>query len=132
MKIIAICNQKGGVGKTTTVNLAAGLNARGFRSLCIDFDPQCHLGAYLGHGADDVPTIADLVIAAATGSRAGRCASASCCGDHPALPPAQTQKIIGCSQITASDSRSYGVTDRNKRNKLETKPLNRILIQEVL
>lgn len=70
MKTIAICNQKGGVGKTTTtVNMAAGLTARGCRTLCIDFDPQCHLGAYLGYVPDGQPTIADMVIAVATGSK---------------------------------------------------------------
>lgn len=67
MKVIAIANQKGGVGKTTTaVNLAAGMRASGRKVLCIDFDPQCNLAKYLGHQFDNTPTITDFIFAKAS------------------------------------------------------------------
>jgi len=49
MTIVAVFNQKGGVGKTTTaLNLAAALVRRGHRSVGIDFDPQAQLGSIAG------------------------------------------------------------------------------------
>jgi len=68
MRRIAVMNQKGGVGKTTTVaNLGAAVAASGKRVLLIDLDPQAHLSLHYGiELADDQPSGYDLLTSSAS------------------------------------------------------------------
>ncbi len=63
MRSIAVINQKGGVGKTTTaVNVAAGLARRGRRVLLIDIDAQAHATQHVGIDSTDIITVYDVLL----------------------------------------------------------------------
>lgn len=62
-RIIALCNQKGGVGKTTTtISLGGALAEYGRTVLMVDFDPQGALSAGMGVNTHDATTIYDLLL----------------------------------------------------------------------
>ncbi len=63
MKIIAIANQKGGVGKTTTsVNLGACLAERGVKTVVLDMDPQANSTSSLDYNPGDYDGIYQALI----------------------------------------------------------------------
>lgn len=62
-KIIAVANQKGGVGKTTTcINLVAALKKRNRKVLLVDCDPQGNSTSGMGVSKDRMPNVYDLLV----------------------------------------------------------------------
>jgi len=77
MKTVAVVNQKGGVGKTTTAcNLSAAFGRLGRRVLAVDLDPQAHLTLHFGQRLKDgEPSVYDVLVRGCPASEALRATS---------------------------------------------------------
>jgi chromosome partitioning protein len=85
--VVAIANQKGGVGKTTTaVNLAASIADAGYPTLLADLDPQCNATVALGLPKGGSPNVYDCLTGELTLDRAARASGVSRLSVVPSTP----------------------------------------------
>src|ERR687888_2714177 len=88
-RVIALANQKGGVGKTTsTINIASALANRGRRVLAIDADPQASLTVSFGYNPDELETQEKTLYFSILGDKP---LSDLALGENPQLVPSSIQ-----------------------------------------
>lgn len=105
-KIVAIANQKGGVGKTTTcVNLCAALHTMGRRVLLVDSDPQGNASSGMGVSKAQRPNTYDLMI---RGVPAADCVVHTDYGD---LIPTGKELAAASVELIQQDRREYVLKD---------------------
>ena len=104
-RVIAVTNQKGGVGKTTTaVNLAACLAEAEFDVLLLDLDPQANASAGLGVRAEDPRLTSYGVLGGAAGVGEATVKTAL---DHLSLVPACPDLAGAVVELANADGNEY-------------------------
>jgi chromosome partitioning protein len=126
VRIIAVANQKGGVGKTTTaINLGAALARLDRRVLLVDIDPQGNASTGLGISPDDrTTTIYDLILGEASVSQALRPTTVS----DLWIIPATTDLSSADIDLISNEKRSFLLHDALRQPAMAQLDLDYILI----
>jgi chromosome partitioning protein len=116
-KIIVVANQKGGVGKTTTVaNLGSALHAMGKRVLLIDLDPQAALTATFGLDPYNLPRSVYTLLISETASLARILRPAG--RDTMAIAPASVDLAAAELYLINAERRAHRLKDAIENNRV--------------